>query len=179
MFLWKQTALSSSHQPHDLPLTSPSLFDPLTLYLAPFRCSMVPCLWPPSQEIFQECTNVTCPTQRGTWPTIRSCRSKVSVELSINRERWSLCWAHVYVCTYCDVMMEENKTQNWGGWKCYVSFCVLLGQNIYSDRYNCILIQAFTILLGFHKPSEQLKSLLQSLYCHLQSIPCYCTESLH
>lgn len=70
MFPLKQTALlSSPGQPHDLPGTFfflLLLFDTYPLPSLPFRYSMVPCLWPPSQEIFQEFTNVTCPTQRGT-----------------------------------------------------------------------------------------------------------------
>lgn len=62
----KQTALlSSPRRPHDLPQIFLFLFDPLYLR-PPVRFSMAPCLWPPSQEIFQEYTNVTCPTQRGT-----------------------------------------------------------------------------------------------------------------
>lgn len=59
------------------------------------RCSTVASLWPPSQEMFQECINVTCPTRRGTWPITRSCRFKVTVEWCFIKCRQNLCISNV------------------------------------------------------------------------------------
>lgn len=61
-------------------LVASSVTAPLVSY---FRCSMVRCLWPPSQEIYRESTNVMSPIQKGILPTLCSCRSKVSVKLSV------------------------------------------------------------------------------------------------
>lgn len=98
MFLLKKAALLSS------PRASSDSSLSLWSSSPPFRCSMVPCLWLPSREIFQECTNVTCPTQRGTWPTIRSCRSKVS---AVNHQRENVHISGSGMC--CDSMCRWTR----------------------------------------------------------------------
>lgn len=112
MFLWSKLLCCPLH---DSLISSYdfSLWSSHSLHLPPFRCSMVPCLWPPSQEIFQECTNVTCPTQRGTWPTIHSCRSKVSVvwpdDWTVSHQRKTESLLISCLSTCCDVQVTMHS----------------------------------------------------------------------